>query len=297
MYYRLTCDSSRKLRAPMRRRKSTAEAVVRAYEHRLSSRAALALAILTSCDPVSTTGQSHGRIDKQVTQAVSSQAPRCPKASVLVPHGTFIMGSDDASLGASRQHKASLGDFCIQKTEVIVADYQACVDAGACLAGYPDTNDNSKNNADRGALCGSRHPEQPESPMNCVDWRMADQYCRWVGGRLPTEQEWEYAARGSDGRIYPWGNATPDAHLLSMPSPFGALNMAAGISEWTSTHWCDRDRDYCSEDAAVLPDAVLRGGCRANSPPSEFVAARRMRATVTFHGDCTGIRCVFSAER
>lgn len=254
--------------------------------------APVALAIFVACAPMRTNAQGSGRIDKPTPVATS-----CPKSSVFVRRGTLSIGSNDGSLGANPPHLASVAAFCIQKTEVTVADYQACVDARACLGGFRDVADDSTTPSARGELCNTRHPERSDSPMNCVDWRMADQYCRWVGGRLPTEQEWEYAARGSDGRIYPWGNATPDAHLLSMPSPFGALNMAAGISEWTSTHWCDRDRDYCSEDAAVLPDAVLRGGCRANSPPSEFVAARRMRATVTFHGDCTGIRCVFSAER
>jgi formylglycine-generating enzyme required for sulfatase activity len=229
----------------------------------------------------------------------------------------------------------NVADFCIQKAEVTLADYQACVDARACLGAYRDVDDDRATpTTNRSALCSARHPEHPDSPMNCVDWRMADHYCRWLGGRLPTEQEWEYAARGTDARNYPWGNAAPDnqhvsgclagcAELLRQPihkqdslpgidpgpeggafapslsvgklpegaSPFGALNMADGVSEWTSTQWCNYEGKECFSD-----NTVLRGGCSASVRPNEFMSALRASAPLDFHGQCTGIRCVFSPD-
>ncbi len=307
MQIRQTCNASRKLCVPV------------------------ALAIIAACAPVKTNAQGGGRIDKPTPVATS-----CPKSSMFVRRGTLSIGSDDGSLGANPPHLASIADFCIQKAEVTVADYQACVDARACLGGFRDVADDSTAPSARGELCNTRHPERSDSPMNCVDWRMADQYCRWVGGRLPTEQEWEYAARGTDGRDYPWGNAIPDERhvngcfgacvdrmqrlgplrdslvpgldpvvegvqfVASPPvgklsegaSPFGVLNMADGVSEWTSTLWCKYDGTDCMADRAVL-----RGGCWASLRPSEFMSAKRAGVPVTFHGHCAGIRCAFSAER
>jgi formylglycine-generating enzyme required for sulfatase activity len=115
--------------------------------------------------------------------------------------------------------------------------------------------------------------DRPAHPINCVDWDQAMAYCRWKGKRLPTEAEWEYAARGNDGRIFPWGNEAPSAKRLNVcgsecaamakrelsaewpayyndddgwaatapvgsypegASPFGALDMAGNVAEWTA---------------------------------------------------------------
>ena len=91
-------------------------------------------------------------------------------------------------------------------TEVTVAIYDACVRAGSCTrAGGPDLD----------PFCNEGKPERANHPINCVDWNQAMTYCNYIGARLPTEPEWEYAARGSDGRKYPWGNTPPNAHLLN----------------------------------------------------------------------------------
>ena len=119
---------------------------------------------------------------------------------VYVPASEFPMGSPDADGDADDdekpQHTVYLDAFWIDKTEVTNTQYRKCVEAGACRApttcdwGEPTYEDAAKAN----------------HPVVCVSWADAQAYAIWVGGRLPTEAEWEKAARGTDGRIFPWGN-------------------------------------------------------------------------------------------
>jgi formylglycine-generating enzyme required for sulfatase activity len=211
------------------------------------------------------------------------------------------MGLKRESLRAAPEHLVSIAAFCVDRREVSVADYDGCVRARACLAPFTEADDDADQPPHHDASCSARHPERTAHPVSCVDWRMADQYCRYVGGRLPSEEEWEYAARGTDGRLYPWGNDPPDERRVndSAPvgtnptgaSPFGALDLADNVSEWTSTPW--RAQGEPPPDADTY---VARGGCWANQSPAEFTAVVRVAARANMHDSCLGIRCVYPVE-
>ena len=193
---------------------------------------------------------------------------------VYVPAGEFLMGSpdDQGAHDEHPQHIVFLDAYWIDKTEATAAQYHLCVEAGACTT--PDIDD----------YCTYGDVGKPGHPVNCVDWYQAEAYCRWTGRRLPTEAEWEKAARGTDGRVYPWGNQQPNATLansdddigstspiasyLSGASPYGALDMAGNVGEWV---WDMHDGFYYDLSPRDNPqgptsiggsrgDRVLRGG-------------------------------------
>ncbi|MCP4589694.1 MAG: formylglycine-generating enzyme family protein, partial [bacterium] len=116
---------------------------------------------------------------------------------VHVPAGEFEMGTAGIPL-EHPVHTVTLDSFWIDRTEVSNAQFQQCVEAGECEDPTCwKENDLVRDNEDFGG---------PEQPVVCVNWYQARDYCEWVGGRLPTEAEWEYTARGPDGLTYPWGN-------------------------------------------------------------------------------------------
>jgi eukaryotic-like serine/threonine-protein kinase len=147
--------------------------------------------------------------------------PPCPAGMVHVPGGQFFMGSNEPSDLPQEKpsHQVKLSPFCIDITEVTTEAYVACSDAGKCVRA-------SKVNHWKGIekhesevydpLCNEREPvERAKHPINCVDWKMATAYCEAQGARLPTEAEWEFAARGPDGRRYPWGDEDPTGTRLN----------------------------------------------------------------------------------
>jgi formylglycine-generating enzyme required for sulfatase activity len=129
---------------------------------------------------------------------------------VAIPDGTFAMGSDskDANENERPVHPVTVKGFRLDRTEVTVGAYAQCVRAGVCSE--PDAYQDERGNYR--IFCNWKHPQNRSAhPINCVDFQQAKAFCAWAGKRLPSEEEWECAARaGSEGRTYPWGNDKPD---------------------------------------------------------------------------------------
>jgi formylglycine-generating enzyme required for sulfatase activity len=172
--------------------------------------------------------------------------------------------------------------FELDETEVTVDAYRTCVTAGTCR--QPAT----------GSECNWDKPDRGDHPVNCVDWAQATTYCGWVGKRLPTEEEWEAAARGATGRDYPWGNAPPRDQLCwsatsgghTCPvgkyaagnTPEGLKDMAGNVWEWTSSNYESEGR-------------VVRGGSWYDSYFTNVHAAYRGKSAPGDRYSALGFRC------
>jgi formylglycine-generating enzyme required for sulfatase activity len=146
--------------------------------------------------------------------------PACPDGMVLIPAGQFFMGSDlkDAFPNQKPSHNVSLGAFCMDLYEVTAAQYRQCSEVGKCRRATAEVEWEKITPSDKktySSLCTIADPAKADHPMNCVSWEMASTYCKNNDRRLPTEAEWEYATRGPDGRIYPWGDEAPTAQHLN----------------------------------------------------------------------------------
>ena len=177
--------------------------------------------------------------------------------------GNFLMGTNSGASDEAPPHLVSLSTFWIDKFEVSVKDYQACVNDGECTP------------ADLSAGCNTIFPDRLNHPINCVDWNQANSYCNSVQKRLPTEAEWEYSARGRDNRIYPWGDQTPNSTLLNYNniigqttgvglyplgvSYFNVHNMGGNVQEWTKDLYSN---DYYESIIEKDPQGPLDGTLR-----------------------------------
>lgn len=221
---------------------------------------------------------------------------------VFVPAGEFDMGSPIEDPRADDDevplHRVYLDAFWIDRTEVTNSMYNLCIEAGACA---PPARSVFHSN-----------PEYANHPIVGVSWDQATAYCGWAGRRLPSEAEWEKAARGLDGRMYPWGDSSPTDELANFnklvnepspvgsypkgASPYGALDMAGNAWEWTQDGYTS---GYYSISPARNPVSespvnrrVLRGG-NWDSNAEGIRAANRFWA---FPGrnDTDGFRCAES---
>jgi len=229
------------------------------------------------------------KTEQPTAEPVAAEAGPCPEGMELMSAGTFQMGSNDHTDGENPVHEASVGAFCIDKTEVTVASYRSCVSRGSCPApAWPPAHltidevyEQADEFLDAMPTCNWDKPGRDNHPINCRNWDDSKTYCASVGKRLPTETEWEYAACGSESREYPWGSAFPSPSLLhasrrmypdlgfgdelqtvpvgSFPkgaTPEGVLDLAGNIAEWTSSPFCPYPSKVCS----ITDSIVIRGG-------------------------------------
>ncbi len=175
--------------------------------------------------------------------AGASRRTECPEGMVLVPGGRFFMGSDEPTFPLWKPaHKVTIDTFCIGVNEVTAAEYKACSDAGECkrppaepdFPKAPGETDayHAKSVTAQAELCNFGKDGREQHPINCVSWDLADGYCKFKKGRLPTEAEWEFAARGSDGRKFPWGDDPGDAqHMNACGTECNKWELAHGLKQ------------------------------------------------------------------
>jgi formylglycine-generating enzyme required for sulfatase activity len=226
---------------------------------------------------------------------------------LLVPAGPFVMGAgagDSAAEDDERPpHRVSLADYWIDETEVTNDLYRQCVTAGLCRAPLTETCITDQLSYDDSGM--------GNYPVACVAWEDAEAYCQWSGGRLPTEAEWEKAARGTDGIVYPWGNQSSHCLLTnrqgclahsavvgSYPggaSPYGLLDMAGNVAEWTADWYVPTYYTDSPEENPAGPATgelkVVRGGAWNSQPPAIRVTAR-FGAEPGRLSPAVGFRCV-----
>jgi formylglycine-generating enzyme required for sulfatase activity len=233
---------------------------------------------------------------------------------VRVAGGTFEMGSTLPDDHAAPVHTVTVGDFAIDVTEVTVEAYARCQRAGACSQRVSHSGDDTwRCNDDHqltayGPVGGE---SRDQAPANCMTFGQAEAYCRWAGKRLPTEEEWEYAARGTDGRRYPWGewekvdgrpvfpftycgqpgssNGYRVGGLAKNTSPFGARDMAGSVWEWTTGRY---SAGY--DKPQTTHERVLRGGefGWTNDPDCKpFGTAYRFKHEPGYGDSNIGARC------
>ncbi len=257
---------------------------------------------------------------------------------VLVPAGPFTMGSEaGVALAECRRtssadrcvisafqdeaptHIVMLDDFYIDMYEVTNGQYAECVRAGEC---YPPSDSGSHT---RESYFGN--PQFDDYPVILVNWYDAERHCRWRGAHLPTEAEWEKAARGTDARLYPWGNAVDgnranfcdrncaydwagvdydDGYADTAPvgsysegiSPYGAYDMAGNVWEWVSDWY---DADYYAGSPSENPAGpgsgeyrVVRGAAWFSQPSSVRAAYRIANVPTGRYHLVGGFRCARS---
>jgi len=261
----------------------------------------------------------------------------CPSGYLFVAAGTFEMGinPDDPLYGNNislfwdlmPRRTVMLSDYCIQKTEATVDSFKSCVKAGKCPGLFQQRSWHESCNY------SEELDDRDNHPMNCVSWAAAREYCQqWAGGDLPSDAQWEKAARGTDRRLFPWGNeplscdranwdedgpynsegggqnlgcmsrtfpATWPVGTLDHQgdSPYGLKDMSGNVSEWVLDCFDSDLRDTCSENSCVDPvDSCDAGPYATRGGSAENDKIRLF--TVMAHGQSdqlqtdVGFRCV-----
>ena len=211
----------------------------------------------------------------------------------LLPGGPFWVGSELSehfSADESPRFRTTLPPFCMDQTEVTVAAYAACVKRGECTPAVASH-----------AHCNAAHRNRPNYPINCVTWTQSAAFCGARGQRLPSEVEWEYAARGGEQYLkYPWGDAAPDGHTCwkhgggscktrEYPAgAFGLFDISGNVWEWTDDWYAaypwPPETGYAK---------VYRGGSWSRRFEKWLHTRLRDRASPSDQGAHLGFRCAF----
>jgi formylglycine-generating enzyme required for sulfatase activity len=250
-----------------------------------------------------------------VDDAVSCGAVVYDPQPVEVAASTLYMGTapNQGAADEHPQHQVDIAGFAIDRYEVTNERYAACVKASVCRP--PKLSSSAKRQAYFGV------PEFARYPVVFVGWAEANQFCHWDGGRLPTEAEWELAARGPapSQRTFPWGDEAPDCTKANMggegscvgdtdlvgrrpwgASPWGAMDLAGNVWEWTSDWY---DANYYKNSPKRDPQGpaqgklkVMRGGCWMSGADSLRVSCRKAELPDTWAPN-VGFRCVREGGR
>lgn len=223
-----------------------------------------------------------------------------------IPAATFAMGSSDASSPPNERppQLVTVKTFLIDRTEVTVGAYRACVTEGRCAAPKRSS-----------ATCTYERGDA-ELPVNCVTFSDADGFCRARSKRLPTEAEWELAARGPSLHAFPWGAAKPSCALAvtllrdttskscggdgptrvgtrpAGASPFGVLDMSGNVEEWVSDYYAEHRGGLAPRSGA---SRVLRGGGWLSWPSASRTTTRGYGSALEA-GPNVGFRCARDAR-
>lgn len=235
--------------------------------------------------------------------ATASQMPEPPVDMVFVPGGTFTMGRDRTNGGdeyESPAHEATVKAFFIDRYEVTREQYKRCVDDSKCRAPFGWSNNSYPANTGRWPVTG-------------VTWEDAANYAAAVGKRLPTEEEWEFAAGRGQRTRYPWGDswllkANVNTQTLTEVGQyeqyFGLFDIVGNAQEWTTSEWRQYPdkTDFIKMNERVERLRVIRGGSYRSLPEEATITYRnalriREDAAEEDHYERTGFRCVQSAER
>ena len=213
-----------------------------------------------------------------------------PEGMVVIPAGEFLMGAEDGLQDARPLHRVHLSAYWFDKYEVTNAGYRQCVDGGGCT--HPK---------DRLTF---EDPQRAQLPVANITWTQARAFCTWQGKRLPTEAEWEKAARGTDGRRYPWGNdgefmtsvhgTETVGRQVAMASPYGVFDLIGSVSQWVKDWYAE---DFYQTSPARDPQGPLRGSFRVlrggewNEKSPNLQVTYRGWDDVTYWGPTLGVRC------
>lgn len=291
----------------------------------------IVLALLLACQSITPSSTDRKNIPAQTQKVIypPTVAPTPTEASknsaalpeiemTLIPEGEFIMGRDDTNEEVGPSHIVYLDAYYIDKYEVTNSQYRACVDAGVCEAPAKTSSHTRENYFD--------NPEFDSHPVIYINWDMAKTFCEWRDGYLPTEAQWEKAARGTDGRTYPWGEEEPidetfgnfkyegyqeDPQGLTgdtLPvgsyekgvSAFGVYDMLGNVYEWTADWFSPTYYQISPPSNPLGPESgeckygsgackVIRGGAWISGA---YSTSGRIESSPLSASDGTGFRCV-----
>ncbi len=227
---------------------------------------------------------------------------------MYVPAGNFMMGSNSGNANEQPVHTVYLDAFWIDQTNVTNKMYALCVNVGFCE--HPTNKSSNTRSSYYGNL------QYDNYPVIWVDWNMAKTYCEWAGRRLPTEAEWEKAARGTDGRFFPWGNNPLNNTLLNVggfvgdttkvgaypngASPYGVFDMAGNVFQWVADWYSDTYYTSLPASNPLGPNSgnvrVVRGSAYFSNYFVVSTTTRSWRAPAD-PNDGIGFRCAMSAGK
>lgn len=237
---------------------------------------------------------------QEEVQRLAKRGIVSPERMVLIPAGEFWMGTEDGLPDARPLHRVYVSAYWLDQYAVTNRQYRQCVEGGGC----PFPKDRSSYD----------DAVRAEYPVTNVTWRQAHGYCYWRGKRLPTEAEWEKAARGTDGRLYPWGNSEDVLRARTRTvgqkpvndgieaigtidfavSPYGVADLVLNVLEWVSDWYAE---DYYRLSPLRDPQGPVRGSFRVlrggeyNDRPLELRASYRSWDDMTYWGPSLGFRC------